>query len=206
MRSPCLRLLSVQERRLSSRCSLLESMPLFHSTDSYQKHRVLIRELYMSLWPGLRMDTRADTPKSNARSIKLRPWNDSNFIVIGNPEHSMIAFRKLISPKCPCHWDVLRDFEERCQSCHHPTVPTLQGGGVLFCLGEVDQVTQHVSFPNTPTFFRSGKFGTLHSTARTCCDDSLLRHAAAPTSRTSWPSLQTSSMVCRTGKCIILAP
>jgi hypothetical protein len=60
-----------QGHGLSLQCSL----PCFHATDSFHKHRALILKLYDKVWPEFRVETNASTPCSDASlraKVKMR--------------------------------------------------------------------------------------------------------------------------------------
>ena len=53
----------IKECCLESGCSIEESIPAFHATDSFAEHRGKMRTLYDSIWPEACVATQADTPK-----------------------------------------------------------------------------------------------------------------------------------------------
>lgn len=104
----------IQQVRLECGFGLLESMPVFHSTDSYKKHARRMRKLYACIWEGLRLTSEGDTPKGPAKRRKLLPaeWVEGFCTITGEPMHCIINLRKLVSPQCNDARNFISDYTE----------------------------------------------------------------------------------------------
>ena len=83
--------------RLQAGLSLMESAPVFHSTDSFRKHRKELDALYRRLWPELAMATRSATPKGDAIEVVRDKSARSPTAIVGEPIHTVLKARRLSS-------------------------------------------------------------------------------------------------------------
>ena len=90
----------LKDVRLACGCSLLETVPVFHSTDVYHKHGKRLKRLYAAVFGLLRVATEADTPKGPAKRRRLLPSDCAEGYCepTGEPMHDIINMRKLVSP------------------------------------------------------------------------------------------------------------
>lgn len=86
----------LKNTRMSAGMSLLNSMPVFHATDSYQRQYKKIPLDYKDIWKGLLLTTESATPRADAVAAKVATWDKSLFRVCGDPEHDIIAFRRCL--------------------------------------------------------------------------------------------------------------
>ena len=86
-------------------------MPVFHSTDTYGKHRLLTRRLYGRCWPDLRVEVRAKSRKANAQGREVQPLALKRVpcLVTGDQQHDIINFRRLVPPRCGDGRDLVFD-------------------------------------------------------------------------------------------------
>ena len=87
---------------LSAGLPLMDTLPVFHATDSYQKHRFKIKKSYVRIWDVARVHVLAPTPRADAAGMAVLPPGASvvNHMlhVTGEPEHDVITARRLVSP------------------------------------------------------------------------------------------------------------
>ena len=57
--------------RLAAGCTIEQCIPVFHATDSYGKHRSVMRALYRRIWPTARIQIRTRTPKGNILGARV---------------------------------------------------------------------------------------------------------------------------------------
>jgi len=87
------------------------SVPVFHATDSYRKHRQMLNDLYHEIWPEHAVRTSAGTPKGDVSHAAVQPWAGASGLcsVTGEPQHDIISIRRLISPSMNDRKDLLFD-------------------------------------------------------------------------------------------------
>jgi hypothetical protein len=96
-------LVELKAARMAYGLSLHCSLPCFHATDSFHKHRALILKLYDKIWSEFRVETNASTPCSDPSlraRIKKRDRSQlaTLFRVTGEPMHDLYALRRLAKP------------------------------------------------------------------------------------------------------------
>ena len=77
-----------------------ESRPVFLSTDTYAKHRLLYQKLFADIWSDMRVHAESDTPKGRAKRRRILPQSFvlALTIITGDPLHCIIKMRLLVSP------------------------------------------------------------------------------------------------------------
>ena len=105
----------LQATRIKAGFSLMDSLPTFHSTDNYRRDFKGLAKVYKTIWYALKVGTEASKPKSSALHAKVMQWMDEYMTITGDPEHDIIAFRKLVPRKTRLktaivgdHADILR--------------------------------------------------------------------------------------------------
>ncbi|CAE8598795.1 unnamed protein product [Polarella glacialis] len=90
--------------RLQAGMSLEEAIPVFISTDSYSKHRLLLKKLVCKVVDHFRVQTVASTPRGPVSAVKiLGPEENPAYDLVtiaGEPFHDVINYRKCVSPQC----------------------------------------------------------------------------------------------------------
>ena len=86
----------------------LESAPVFHATDSYGKHRLLLREAYHRVWPELSTTVRGSSARGDAVTASSSSGRSATTIT-GDPVHDWIALRKCVPPSCNDGRDFVAD-------------------------------------------------------------------------------------------------
>ena len=91
----------IKKERFRCGMQLLDSVPCFHSTDVFNKHRAKIEDLYISVWLALRVQSESNTPKAGfaRRRLLSRQSLTHPCIVTGEPLHDILALRRLVSPR-----------------------------------------------------------------------------------------------------------
>jgi hypothetical protein len=74
------------------------TLPAFHATDSYHKHKNLLAKIYRDVWPELRVHVMHATPKAVATGAQVVRTASPACLITGEPMHDIIALRKLVSP------------------------------------------------------------------------------------------------------------
>eukprot|EP00435_Cladocopium_sp_Y103_P075461 s20_g58.t1 len=125
--APLLR--KIKQARLRAGLSLEESLPCFHATDSYHKHRVLISKLYSHVWQDLRVEGEAATRCKDAFGKVAIAKEDDNptkwhLRVTGEPMHDLFALRRLTSPAANDCRNFLKDHEDMILRLSAPPAPT----------------------------------------------------------------------------------
>lgn len=96
--------------RFDAGFSLEQTVPVFHSTDVYHKHKYKVEALYSKVWPEFRVQTESVTRKGDALSANIESVTAGRergiCTITGEPFHDIIALRKLVSP----HKNDSRDF------------------------------------------------------------------------------------------------
>ncbi len=109
-------LMEIKRARLEFNLSMEDSMPAFHATDSYGKHRLLAAKCYERCWEELRVKSVAPTPKVDCVSAVVAPAAEADVgrrcLITGEPFHKVISLRKLISPSSPDARDVILDYTD----------------------------------------------------------------------------------------------
>ena len=78
----------LRESRLQQGFSLDQSAPVFHATDRYHPDR-----------HGYARIPAASIPKGVPTHAFNTDYSDGSFLIVGDPEHDLIALRKIVSPK-----------------------------------------------------------------------------------------------------------
>lgn len=90
----------MQQVRQEHGLSAAETVPVFHSTDSYGKHRKKLTSLYVRLFKALRVTSAHTTPKASASGTRLLGDFQSPVAamvtVTADPQHDLFALRKLV--------------------------------------------------------------------------------------------------------------
>lgn len=115
--APMLR--DIQDARLEAGLSWASSCPVFHSTDVYQKHRLRLRALYRRMWRRPQVNVVSATPSSDAVTAHIVSGGREDVAkdiplcrITGDPQHDIIAVRRLVPPRSPDARDFLRDHAE----------------------------------------------------------------------------------------------
>ena len=110
----CPLLAEIKDVRLERGYSLLDSLPVLHATDTFQRHAPGLRRLYASVWSGLALASEANTPKGHAKRRRiLSPENyQTGCTITGEPMHCIINLRKLVSPQCNDARGFIADYSE----------------------------------------------------------------------------------------------
>ena len=98
--------------RMSSGMHAIEGAPVFHSTDVYGKHRLLIEAFYKQKWPETSILVDSLTPKGDALSAELLSEGSQPTMAVGEPFHDVIALRKLCSPTSNDCSDMIYDHQD----------------------------------------------------------------------------------------------
>ena len=101
------------------------TIPVFHATDSYHKHRHLLKALYNEVWPELAIETTAPTPKGAASGAHTHPYGGSSgyCMVTGEPMHDIINLRKAASRTKNDYWDLMFDHIDMINRLSTPEAP-----------------------------------------------------------------------------------
>ena len=107
----------IKQTRLEAGFSLEESLPCFHATDSYHKHRIKISKLYGKVWQDLRAQGQSSTPCRDAfGQVEVSSEDASRvhwlFRVTGEPMHDLFNLRRLVSPAANDCRTFLKDHED----------------------------------------------------------------------------------------------
>ena len=132
----------LRQERLASGLSLLESAPVFHSTDVYGKHRRLYAALYKRKWHELGVETTSATPKGDAAGALAQDVDCGPTLCVGEPFHDVIALRRVASPASnDCrdfifdHQNMIDRLSASLYESEVPTRPTIEelseGAGAL---------------------------------------------------------------------------
>jgi hypothetical protein len=124
----------LRHERLTSGLSLLESAPVFQSTDVYGKHRRLYAALYKRKWHELTVETTSATPKGDAAgALAAQDVESGPTLCVGEPFHDVIALRRVASPASNDCRDFIFDHQHMidCLSAslyenEVPTSPTIE--------------------------------------------------------------------------------
>ena len=97
--------------RLEAGMSLIECAPVAHATDSFGKHRLLLRELYKDKYCELGTKTESLTPKADALAATPRDYPCPT-IVTGDPLHDCLGLRRVVSSTSPDAARLVRDHQD----------------------------------------------------------------------------------------------
>ena len=119
----------LKQARLRAGFSLEDSIPCFHATDSYHKHRQHLCKLYGSVWKDLRVEGQTPTRCKDAFckvGVVSEEASQAKWLlrVTGEPMHDLFALRRLASPAAnDCH-SLLADHERLILRLNAPAPPT----------------------------------------------------------------------------------
>ena len=118
----------IKQTRLEAGFSLEESLPCFHATDSYHKHRAKISKLYGKVWQDLRAQGQSSTPCRDAfGQVEVSSEDASRvhwlFRVTGEPMHDLFNLRRLASPAANDCRTFLKDHEDLILRLSAPPAP-----------------------------------------------------------------------------------
>ena len=99
--------------RMQAGLSVDDSMPVFHATDTYGRHRRCIRKCYAEVWSEMRQKVLALTPKSDSFGVEWQSPEESNLgsrcMVTGEPFHDVISLRRAVATSAPDCRDLFFD-------------------------------------------------------------------------------------------------
>ena len=125
--APLLR--KLKQARLRAGFSLEDSIPCFHATDSYHKHRQKLCKLYGSVWKDLRVEGQAPTRCKDAFcqvGVISEEASQAKWLlrVTGEPMHDLFALRRLASPAANDCRSFLADHERLILRLNAPAFPS----------------------------------------------------------------------------------
>ena len=90
--------------RLAAGLSFEESVPCFLATDSFQKHRLKLRDLIRKVTEQLRLQPTGVTPLGPVSEVAVAASHehpsDGLCLIVGEPYHRVISARRWVSPQC----------------------------------------------------------------------------------------------------------
>ena len=89
----------LRESRLQQGFSLDQSAPVFHATDRYHPDRHGYARIYKDRFGDRGIIPAASTPKGVPTHAFNTDYSDGPTLIVGDPEHDLIALRKIVSPK-----------------------------------------------------------------------------------------------------------
>jgi hypothetical protein len=96
-------LVEIRDVMLESGFSLQDTLPVFHSTDTFGKHRLKLRGLYDRVWQALRVQSSAPTPRAASTGRRVVPPGQRG----RHPGHRGSEARCYQAPS-PCESEMLR--------------------------------------------------------------------------------------------------
>ena len=96
-----------QADRLSAGLSFASSAWVFHSTDSFGKHRLALRSFYSRKYVAAGASAQRPTPRGDAVSGVVDEMELTR--ITGEPAHDLYAFRRCVSTAASDARDVMHD-------------------------------------------------------------------------------------------------
>ena len=124
----------VRAARSAAGCSLELTIPVFHATDTYHKHRNQLDALHAAVWQELRIRTDSNAPKGIAPIASPSAYDTGASKALcritGEPFHDIINLRRAASPHkmtiaicCSIVWTVSDGFRRLQNLRRRPLLP-----------------------------------------------------------------------------------
>ena len=86
--------------------------PVFHATDSYEKHRKKLDQYYKAKFPEEFLLAESTTPKGDASGRVISVPGKSDVKICGEPMHNLFRLRRLVKPQACDSQTFLRDHQD----------------------------------------------------------------------------------------------
>jgi hypothetical protein len=105
------------------------TIPVFHATDSYGKHRHKLIKWYKKKFQSLRIGAAYATPRANAQGVSVLRDLQSPvphlLTIVGDPQHDVITIRRLAKPAANDCSDFVHDHADMLNRLSAPPAPQL---------------------------------------------------------------------------------
>jgi hypothetical protein len=146
----------MQKVRMHAGLTLEQTVPVFHATDSYGKHRIQLMTFYKDVFKEVRLEATFATPRSNADGVAVRSDAESPvphlLKITGDPQHDVYKVRMWAKPAANNYSD--------------------------FCFDHLDMMMRLSAAPSTWTSVREVPSSVLNDAGRKLLVKAVTRSAA----------------------------